>query len=101
MSAPRVAGIENPPGCPLGRPGDRAGQLAVLRATLQALASMTTPGEVRHLPFRFDPAAGRLRIHPPQSPPIARYLTRHPWLLPKFLNREIPEGSEAEGTPLQ
>ena len=44
--APRIAAIEHPFGMTLGRPGDVAGQLAVLRATLQAMAEMTEPGSV-------------------------------------------------------
>ena len=35
-----IAGIEHPFGCTMGRPDDREGQLAVLRATLQALGEM-------------------------------------------------------------
>jgi hypothetical protein len=36
--APRIAAIEDPFGVTLGRPGDAAGQLAVLRAALGAIA---------------------------------------------------------------
>ena len=42
--APRIAAIEHPFGMTLGRPGDVAGQLAVLRATLRA---METDGGAR------------------------------------------------------
>jgi hypothetical protein len=51
MSVPRLVGIEHPLGVTLGHPGDVATQTAVLRDTLQALAEMETPGDVRYLPY--------------------------------------------------
>jgi hypothetical protein len=84
--APRIAAIEHPFGMTLGRPGDVAGQLAVLHTTLQAMAEMTEPGSVVHLPFEWA-SREKLRIGPPEPPPIARYLIRHPWDLPRFLSR--------------
>jgi hypothetical protein len=38
-------------GVTLGRPGDAAGQLAVLRTAVRALEAMLTPGAIAHLPF--------------------------------------------------
>jgi len=87
--APRIAAIEHPFGMTLGRPGDVAGQLAVLRATLQAMAEMTEPGSVVHLPFEWA-STEKLRFGPPEPPPIAHYLVRHPWDLPRFLSRTPP-----------
>ena len=87
--APRIAAIEHPFGMPLGRPGDAAGQLAVLRATLQAMEAMAEPGAVLHLPFEWT-STEKLALGPPVAPPIARYLVRHPWALPRFLNRTPP-----------
>ncbi|MGA2195719.1 MAG: hypothetical protein ABSH40_10645 [Bryobacteraceae bacterium] len=87
--APRIAAIEHPFGMTLGRPGDAVGQLAVLRATLRAMETMAKPGEVVHLPFEFA-SAEKLALGPPMAPPIARYLVRHPWTLPRFLNRTPP-----------
>jgi hypothetical protein len=28
--------------------------------------------------------------HPPEDPPIARYLARNPWFLPRLLYRNVP-----------
>lgn len=88
--APRIAAIEHPFGTPLGRPGDAASQLAVLRATLQAMETMAEPGAVVHLPFEWR-STEKLSLAPPVMPPIARYLMRHPWALQRFLNRTPPE----------
>ncbi|MCG8353169.1 MAG: hypothetical protein MI924_35835 [Chloroflexales bacterium] len=93
VSAPRVAAIEYPQGRPFGQPGDAEGQLAVLRATLQALTEMDTPGQIEHLAFEWPELPRRTRTHPPQAPPIAAYLRRHPWLFPKLLARDIPPHS--------
>ena len=67
--APRIAAIEHPFGVTLGRPGDAAGQLAVLRTAVRALEAMLTPGAIAHLPFDWTSrerealfrSAGRLR----------------------------------------
>ena len=90
--APRIAAIEHPFGMTLGRPGDAAGQLAVLGAALRAMETMPKPGEIVHLPFEFT-SAQKLALGPPVAPPIARYLVRHPWALPRFLNRTPPQSA--------
>lgn len=95
--APRVAAIEHPFGLTLGLPGDAAGQLDVLRGALRALEESSRPGAVVHLPFEWS-SGDRLDTHPPETPPIARYLTRHPWHLPKFLNRTPPGIPERAGS---
>jgi hypothetical protein len=88
--APRIAAIEHPFGRTVGRPGDRAGQTAVLRATLEALVEIDEPGGVVHLPFEWpEPARVAMKSSVP-PPPIAGYLMRHPWLVPRLLNRDIP-----------
>ncbi len=87
--APRIAAIEHPFGMTLGPPGDAAGQLAVLRAALRAMEAMAEPGGVVHLPFEWT-STEKLALDPPVAPPIARYLVRHPWALPRFLNRTPP-----------
>ncbi|MGB8212522.1 MAG: hypothetical protein WCE68_03080 [Anaerolineales bacterium] len=71
----------------LGRPGDREGQLAVLRAALQAFASITQPGGRVDLPFEWVDEKGDHEDH--AAPPISGYLVRHPWLLPRLINREV------------
>jgi len=53
----------------LGRPGDTAGQLAVLRATLQAMEAMVEPGAVVYLPFEWT-STEKLALGPPALPPI-------------------------------
>ena len=90
VSVPRIAAIEYPFGLTAGLPGDDAGQRAALGATLAALQEMSTPGSVRHLPFALPEAMSDLNIHPPESPPIAKYIARHPWYLPNLSRREVP-----------
>ena len=91
--APRIAAIEHPFGMTIGRPGDAAGQLAVLRAALRAMGAMCEPSEVVHLPFDWT-STEKLALGPPAPPPIARYLVGHPWALPRFLNRTPPSIGE-------
>jgi len=74
----------------LGQPCDVAGQMAVLEATLSALETIQTPGEIVHLPFEWPEALKDLRNHPPVEPPISRYLSRNPWFLPRLLTRNVP-----------
>ncbi|MEJ2554853.1 MAG: hypothetical protein P8186_01200 [Anaerolineae bacterium] len=90
MSVPRLAAIEHPLGYLLGQPGDQEGQTAVLRSTLHALAKMTRPSSVIHLPFEWPASARRLSARPPQAPPISRYLLRHPWHIPNLFSRDVP-----------
>jgi hypothetical protein len=87
---PRIAAIERPFGLTLGLPGDASGQLAVLRAALHALASISEAGAVVDLQFEWSQDA-KLNTHPPELPPIVSYLRRHPWALPRFLNRTPPD----------
>lgn len=91
VSVPRIAAIEYPLGRTLGQPGDAAGQMAVLRATLRALETIDQPGGTVHLPFEWPEQPKQVENHPPEDPPIGRYLQRHPWLLPKLLSRDVPE----------
>ena len=90
VSVPRLAAIEHPLGYLLGQPGDRDGQLAVLRSTLHVLAEMTRPGSVAHLPYEWPSSARRLNAHPSQSPPIQKYLLRRPWQIPNLFSRDVP-----------
>jgi D-proline reductase (dithiol) PrdB len=95
VGVPRLAAIERPLGYLLGRPGDAAGQTAVLRATLGAAETMREPGSVVDLPFSWPETGQRLSAKPPQVPPIVRYLMRHPWHIPNFLAREVPDNNRA------
>jgi hypothetical protein len=65
-------------------------QLAVLRATFQALAEMQTPGEVRHLDFEWPEPPKQANTHPQEPAPIIKYLQRHPWKLLRLINRDVP-----------
>ena len=93
VSPPRVAAIEYPLGQNFGRPGDSQGQMAVLRATLEALVEIDQPGRVHHLPFEWPEkgSKGARATHPPEPPPITKYLMSHPWLYPKLIAGDIPE----------
>ena len=86
----RLVGIEYPHGRTLGQPGDRRGQLDVLRATFQAVEAMDQPGSVHHLPFRWPESRAKAISHPPVPSPIAAYLKTHPWHLRKLVTRTIP-----------
>lgn len=65
--------------------------MAVLEATLQALESIQARGEIVHLPFEWPELPREVKNDPPQPPPIARYLVRNPWSLPRLLSRNVPE----------
>ncbi|HSJ45991.1 MAG TPA: hypothetical protein VK923_15050 [Euzebyales bacterium] len=93
--APRVAAIEYPCGVPLGMPGDRAGQMAVLRAALDVLRTATRPGQVVDLPFVWPDPPRASRFEPPEPPPIAQLLKRQPWLLRRLLSGDIPSHDAA------
>ena len=85
-----MAAIEHPFGLTFGLPGDVTRQLGVLRATLRALEEIAQPGGVVHLPFEWN-SRDKLNTYPPEPPPLVRYLRRHPWHFPKFLQRTPPE----------
>jgi len=89
VSVPRIAAIEHPFGQNVGRVGDAETQLAVLRATLQALVDARTPGTVSHLPFEWPESAEAL--HPDPPPPIVGYLTKHPFQVMRLIRRQVPE----------
>ncbi|MEW6400718.1 MAG: hypothetical protein AB1649_02900 [Chloroflexota bacterium] len=90
VSVPRIAAIEYPLGRTLGQPCDAAGQVAVLEAALQALESIQNPGGIVHLPFEWLEAPKDVHNHPPVNPPIAQYLARNPWFLPRLISRNVP-----------
>ncbi len=69
---PRVAALEFPFSLPLGRPHDRVGQLQILRATLQALTTITEPGGVVHLPFEWDDEPEAVQNHPSELAPLGK-----------------------------
>ena len=71
---PRIAAIEYPFGCPLGKPGDQEGQLQVIRATLRVLEEIQQPGEVVHLPFEWPDPPAKANWHPAKPSPIAKHI---------------------------
>jgi hypothetical protein len=85
----RIAAIEHPFGQNVGRAGDSATHLAVLRATLGALEEIQKPGTVVHLPFEWPDSADA--EHPDPPPPIVGYLTKHPMQVLRLIRRDIPE----------
>ena len=91
VGVPRMAAIEYPIGLTLGAPGDREGQLAVLRAMLALFETIATPGGVVHLPFDWSHGRNDFDTEPPVPPPIATWLIRRPWQLPRLLARDVPD----------
>jgi hypothetical protein len=85
-----VAGIEHPFGQTVGDSFDTETQLAVLRATLDVLHTIETPGDVIYLPFEW---AGNPKSieHNMEPPPIAKHLMKHPLQVRNLLKRQVPE----------
>jgi len=90
VGAPRVVALEYPFAKTLGSPGDSSGQMEVLRAALAAGLDIRQAGGIRHLPFKWPETKAKAQAHPAVPPPIATYLKRRPWDLPKFIRREVP-----------
>jgi hypothetical protein len=90
VSVPRIAAIEYPLGRTLGQPCDDEGQMRVLEATLSALESIQVPGGIVHLPYEWPEPPKEVKNEPPEPPPIASYLIRRPWLIPRLLSRNPP-----------
>jgi D-proline reductase (dithiol) PrdB len=91
VHVPRQAGIEYPFGRTLGRPGDATGQMAVLRATLQALQQIQQPGGRVDLPFEWPEPPREANTPLPELPPIFQYLKKHITQVRNFMNRDIPK----------
>lgn len=87
---PRIVGIERPFGRNVGDPDDEDGQRSVLNTTLTAAAEMKAPGSVFHLPLKWKSSRSAEKAPPMDAPPITNYLTTHPWLIPRLLNRKPP-----------
>ncbi len=91
---PRLAGIGYPIGRPLGRPHDPDGQRAVLRATLELLASASGPDSYIELPFEWPetPAQARNASKGLAPAPIVELLRKEPWLVARLYSGRIPNG---------
>ena len=74
MGFPGWQALEYPFSLTLGQPGDREGQLQVIRAALKALREIKEPGEVVHLPFEWPEDPATTDIHPPEPSPIAKLI---------------------------
>jgi len=94
VGVPRLAGLSYPVSRPLGRPHDPDGQRAVLRATLEVLASATGPDSYVELPFEWpeSPAKARNASRDVAPSPIEVLLKQKPWLLPRLYSGRIPHG---------
>ncbi len=89
--APRVVGVAHPMGLPIGRPGD---------AERPAGGPAGGPGSRRgdggtrasyvELPFVWPERRSTAMREPDPPPPIARLLTKKPWLLPRLAGGHIP-----------
>jgi D-proline reductase (dithiol) PrdB len=86
VGVPRLAGIAYP----MGRPGDAAGQRAVLAAVLDLLRTAKGPGAQVELPFTWPESVAEARRSEEPPPPIAELLRRKPWLLPRLYAGDIP-----------
>jgi len=58
LGVPRTVGVEFPYGHPLGQPGDRDTQTAIIREALRLLEEATGPGEIRELDYVWPSAPG-------------------------------------------
>jgi D-proline reductase (dithiol) PrdB len=97
VGVPRLAGISYPMGRPLGRPHDPDGQRAVLRSTLNLLATAARPDMYVELPFEWpeSPAQARNASKDLPPPPIVELLTKKPWLLANLYAGRIPRDLSA------
>ena len=93
VGVPRLVGISYPMGRPLGRPHDADGQRAVLRATVDLLATARGPDTYLELPFAWpeSPAQARNASRDLPPPPIVELLKRKPWLLANLYSGRIPQ----------
>jgi hypothetical protein len=92
VGVPRLAGISYPMSRPIGRPHDADGQRAVLRATLEVLASATGPDCYVELPFEWpeSPAVACNASKGLPPPPIVDLLQKKPWLLANLYSGRVP-----------
>jgi hypothetical protein len=56
IKPPRALLVRFPRGCMFGEPGNVERQRQVILDALDALKTMTTPGEIRELPYRWKQA---------------------------------------------
>ena len=92
VGVPRLAGLGYPMSRPFGRPHDRDGQRAVLRATLALLESAPGPDHYVELPFTWPETVAQARNASRDLPPapIVTLLRQQPWLIPRLYSGRIP-----------
>ena len=90
VGTPRIASIHFPGSQPMGPAEDRVTQKAVLIAALKAFETIREPGEVVALPFEWPRGVSKA-LKPRALPPIAKLMVKKPWLLPRFINGDIPD----------
>jgi hypothetical protein len=97
VGVPRLAGISYPMGRPLGQPHDAKGQRAVLRATLELLATAAAPDTYVELAFEWpeSPAEARNASRDLPEPPIVELLKKKPWLLERLYSGRVPDAKVA------
>ena len=94
VGVPRLVCIEHPPGLLFGAPGDAGLQRRILHETVLAFNQVRQPGEIIHLPYKWQ---GRWKPAKTRAP-IAAYLRRHPWELPRLFKREVPPAGTFQPT---
>lgn len=79
VGAPRTLAVEMPFGHLLGRPGDAAQQMRIIRQALEALEAATAPDTILHSEERWqgNPAEAEQASHPPAPPPITEEMGKH------------------------
>jgi hypothetical protein len=79
LGAPRTLAVEMPFGHILGRPGDAAGQMRIIRQALEVLESAAAPDTIVHSEERWPGSEeeAETAAHPPIPPPITAEMGRH------------------------
>ena len=76
LGVPRTVGVEFPYGHPLGQPGDRETQTAIVRAALAMVAEAKGPGEIRELGLVWPQELSEAKRdwQPPEPSPIIKMM---------------------------
>lgn len=78
-------------GLPFGLPHDDANQRNLLHDVLQAAAAIDQPRGYVELPHQWPERRAVAIREPATPPPIARLLTKKPWLLPRLVAGKLPD----------
>lgn len=79
LGAPRTLAVEMPFGHMLGRPGDSAAQMRIIRQALSVLAGAAAPETIVHSDERWQGSEDEARqaAQPPEPTPIAAEMGKH------------------------